>query len=840
MHWVPHAPAEVAERILARLWPDPVPQPRTGGTFPLTWFQAAGAERARAILTRWGGVLIADSVGLGKTYIALALVEEQLAGGGTVLVTMPASLRPMWRSVLGRLLRQGPGRPLHVLSHTELARGSYRADLAGRVDLVVVDEAHRFRNRHTRRLAALTELCAGARVVLLTATPVNNSTADLYPLLRLFAGDDAFAGLGVPSLRALLLEQGAEGGGGPELRRVLREMTVRRTRRMVAPELPPGGVAPRRGLAEPGPGETEPAAPAVRFPRSSPPRVVRYDDPRVPDLVRLIGGLELASYGTAADGDHGTPALLRLGLLKRLDSGAPALRRSLQRLAAILTHSAAALDRGLLLRPSGRGLLPEEADPLQLVMLDLVAEPMPPGPDVDRLRAAVRRDCLRVEQMARMVAQDDPKLDALRELLRRLTGDKVVVFTEYRDTAEALWRVLVRERAVGRVDGGGAWLGSRPAGRDAVLTRFAPHANGAKPPPERERVDLLIATDVLGEGLNLQDARHVVSYDLPWNPVRLIQRFGRVDRLGSPHEVVGAHLFLPAAGLEEMLRLSSTLRRKLGSIAATVGPDEALALARQLGGPPGRLSGGGAAGDAPDEDPLESLRIDWRRRRQREEVKLLRIDPPPVRPHRLIAACVAAPGPGGPEAVVLARIRGRATLLEVRPDGTAAEPGPQAVALLRAALAAPAPVAPCVGDHPARLRLALAATRHHADTLTATAGAPPPVRRAEPAAHLARRLRRAVADAGPTADPITVAAADRILQALGRPLPPRLGPPAHRLARHHPAGDLPGLVARAERLLASVPAAPHHQRRPPTGAHAVEAVLLACPPSAAFSRALPR
>ena len=108
----------------------------------------------------------------------------------------------------------------------------------------------------------------------------------------------------------------------------------------------------------------------------------------------------------------------------------------------------------------------------------------------------------------------DPKQAALIALLDRARDEKIVVFTEYRDTAEALWRALAARRRVGRVDGAGAWLGLRPSGRRLVVERFAPLANGSPPAPELERVDVLIATDVLAEGVNLQDARLVISYDL--------------------------------------------------------------------------------------------------------------------------------------------------------------------------------------------------------------------------------------------------------------------------------------------------------------------------------------
>ncbi|MGH7127602.1 MAG: C-terminal helicase domain-containing protein [Planctomycetaceae bacterium] len=156
---------------------------------------------------------------------------------------------------------------------------------------------------------------------------------------------------------------------------------------------------------------------------------------------------------------------------------------------------------------------------------------------------------------------------ALRALLFDQLGDeKVLVFTEFRETAVELWHAFVTAGGIGLIHGDAAFLGSLRAGRREVVQRFAPLANGSIPPPPREAVRVLIATDVLSEGLNLQDATHVVSYDLPWNPVRLMQRIGRIDRLGSRHATVYAHHFLPDAGLDAVLGLLERLRRKLAAI----------------------------------------------------------------------------------------------------------------------------------------------------------------------------------------------------------------------------------------------------------------------------------
>jgi len=148
------------------------------------------------------------------------------------------------------------------------------------------------------------------------------------------------------------------------------------------------------------------------------------------------------------------------------------------------------------------------------------------------------------------------------------------VFTESRSTARYLQRRLGRCFRVAAVWGEHGWLGATPAPRTEVLRVFAPAAQGAPAPPSALHADVLVATDLLSEGLNLQDAARVVHYDLPWTPARLAQRVGRIDRLGSPHAVVETATFLPPECLEQALDLEARLATKARS-AALAGAAEA-------------------------------------------------------------------------------------------------------------------------------------------------------------------------------------------------------------------------------------------------------------------------
>jgi hypothetical protein len=274
----------------------------------------------------------------------------------------------------------------------------------------------------------------------------------------------------------------------------------------------------------------------------------------------------------------GAAELIRLQLLKRLESSVAAFSMSVRRQLQIHRMLLDALETGQWIRPAAlRGLIADDGG-AQLTLHPLLTEPAPRG-RIAELRDSVcadRRlleDCLQALDATLRI--DDPKLARLVSLLRGVRP--IIVFTQYRDTAQYLWRRLHNRARVGLIHGSDARLGAQPAARSTVIECFAPRANRARQPPERLRLDVLIATDVLSEGLNLQDASAVVSYDIPWNPVTLIQRIGRIDRLGSPHESIAIYNFLPDRGLDAFLGLMRRVETKLHIIGRTVGIDAVLA-----------------------------------------------------------------------------------------------------------------------------------------------------------------------------------------------------------------------------------------------------------------------
>ena len=510
--------------------------------------QVDAARRCDAVLRRFGGVLLADGVGLGKTYVALGLATLERIRGGDAVAIVPAALRSEWT----RASRE-TGVPLALYTHTRLARGA--PALAKRVSLLLVDEAHAFRNPATRRYGTLADLAAGRRVALLTATPFNNSPADLAALIQLFAARDRFREFGVSDLPHALAESDHAGAA-----LALAAISVCRSRRLVLGRFPGLRTSlPERRLL-----------PSVEY-----------------DLDGVYGGAldamlaALAQVAeTAPDLDRGA-ALLHLALLRRLESSRAALVRSLRRHRDFLAEWAAAAAAGRrLTRRDFHTLFPRtEGDDTQLSLLPLLlgAPGAEPPAGVAERRAALDR-ALGIAEAA--APSGDPKLEALEALLAGdLAGRRTIVFTEYRDTALHVAAGLRRRFRVLAVTGSAAWAGRDRLSRREALDAFAPVSRGARPAPLLE-AEVLVATDVASEGMNLQDASAVVNYDLPWNPVRVMQRIGRIDRLGAlDREVALAHL-VPAGGFRQLTGVLGALRAKLGAGPRTLGiePDPLAAL----------------------------------------------------------------------------------------------------------------------------------------------------------------------------------------------------------------------------------------------------------------------
>jgi len=248
--------------------------------------------------------------------------------------------------------------------------------------------------------------------------------------------------------------------------------------------------------------------------------------------------------------------------LRRLASSLPAFRAALIRHEAYLGLAIRAATEGRALTPREfQRCFPRAAESdIQLVLFPLLLER--PASNGARLEDD-RRVLDRLRELLKRAPPTDPKADALDRLLTARPA-KTIVFTDAQPTARYLMQRF-RHRRVAAVFGHVGRFAAGDAARRDVLRTFAPRAQGAPLPPAALETDVLIATDLLSEGLNLQDAARVVHYDLPWSPARLAQRVGRIDRLGSSHSAISTVTFLPPAPLAGALAIEERLATKVGA-----------------------------------------------------------------------------------------------------------------------------------------------------------------------------------------------------------------------------------------------------------------------------------
>lgn len=581
--------------------------PEATAAVDLARFQEEGRTDAIRLLESRHGVLVADAVGLGKTYIGLSLLEHEIVHKRSkkriprALVICPAQLRELvWKPRLAEF-----GIPVvDILSQEEIGRENFDWRRYRDVDVVLVDESHNFRNPNTQRYQTLSKIIAGGRrkqVILMTATPVNNTLWDLYYQISLLArGDDRYyRTAGISNLRGYF--KGAV-HGGIELFDLLEETTVRRSR---------SDIRRRQESGEP----VIVGGREVRFPERRLERI-DYDldgtySGFYPQIMHAIEELNLVAYNLAAyeraqtkdtaiaqQRNQALIALMKMLYLKRLESSAAAFETSIERQARFQERFLAMLERGRLLDAAHyRQLLAVEADDERPRRAEEIIEDLPEvdatAYDMASISSRVRNDIANLTTLVQRVrevraeaesGEGDDKLRAVKQVLAgKLKGRKVLIFTSYHDTAayihrrlteDIAWRQTAGEPVIGLITGD-----TKADERQRIVEHFAPIANAPADVTGSERklsgpeIQVLISTDVLSEGQNLQDAGVVLNYDLHWNPVRLIQRAGRVDRIGSSFGEIFLYNVFPEDELEGLLGLVSRLTMRIAAIDRSVGLD---------------------------------------------------------------------------------------------------------------------------------------------------------------------------------------------------------------------------------------------------------------------------
>ena len=619
-------------------------------------FQKDGAISIINRLKSQGGCILADSVGLGKTWTALAVIKYFELQNENVLVLCPKKLRENWALYpVHNAQRNNPFTAdrfgYTLLSHTDLSRNTGMADgvdLANfnwsNFKLIVIDESHNFRNdrrpytndngelqhsRYSRLLEEVIKDGVRTKVLMLSATPVNTSLIDLRNQIYLMTErrDDAFReSLGISNIGQLLntaqrqfkqWETSARQGRrdkaklleslGAGFLRLQDAVSIARSRRQIktfyADEMERIGRFPDHD------------APDNRYPPTD-----RNGELSYQVLAGQIDRFTLAVYRPSdylvdearrqqladekktrnfnqADRENFLVAMMCTNFLKRLESSAHSLTLTLDRTIGKIDGLLEQIERyeKSMLTDNGAVIVqPEEDEDDEEFFINRARHPYHLRElDLSRWKEDLRRDreTLRAAhgRIAVVTPQRDGKLHEIRQAIRRKAehppfdqdgkpNRKLLVFTTFKDTAQYLYDNLCSlakelDLNLAMVSGDETRTTSGPNNFNAILTNFAPRARG-RTEAGTDEIDLLIATDCISEGQNLQDCDAVLNYDIHWNPVRLIQRFGRIDRMGSRSRSVRMLNYWPTRDMDAYLRLKSRVQARMALADMAASGDE--------------------------------------------------------------------------------------------------------------------------------------------------------------------------------------------------------------------------------------------------------------------------
>ena len=563
----------------------------------LAKFQEDAIARIWTRMKKYGGCIVADSVGLGKTWVAKKILEQiGYYERKNILVVCPAQLREMWRSELKKIDTKE-----NILSQEDLASENYldkaQRTLGGRLDnveLIVVDESHNFRNPLSNRwenffsLVNDNILSSGNKpyILFLTATPINNTPWDLYWQIMLLVLMDrsAFIKENIPDLFKFF----KEAKDNPSLLNdLLNEISIRRTRDYILENYPDAYI-----IVDLPNGETEKRK--ITFPKRVLENVNYKLDNAYKGMYKEISDtltvkLKMAYYRILEYRKEGVKTeeerlalgrmiaiggIFRTILLKRLESSVDSFRKSISNHIKFLEKLKQYLKDGKLLTKESYikymlrsydeledGDIREILDDFKLA--EYRCEDLFHDIDIDI-------DLLNniLEKVKKIKPADDSKLNVLKEKLLELSKDgQIILFTYYADTLNYIYEEIANDKRFSKLRieaiSSSGTTSKSPGQREEIIKKFF-----------EKNIDIILSTDVLSEGQNLQTAKYLINYDLHWNPTRMIQRAGRIDRIGSPYKEIYVYNFFPEDELEELLKLVQALQSKIIDIDDSVGLDQ--------------------------------------------------------------------------------------------------------------------------------------------------------------------------------------------------------------------------------------------------------------------------
>ncbi len=548
-------------------------------------YQNDAVLQAEKILNKYNGVFISDVVGLGKTYIC-ALLAQKLEG--KKLVICPPVLVDYWENTL---------RQFEVLAKVEslgkLDKILDNENLMNNVKYIFIDESHRFRNSNTESYNKLHQICYGKKVILISATPQNNYTTDIANQIYLF--QDKRQSNIIPNNRNLEgffqnLETSLKSinQDTPQYKKVvkknsnsirdnvLRHIMIRRTRYEISKYY-------KKDLIQQG----------IIFPKVENPNRIIYQfnleiEKVFDETISVIHELTYARYKSLSYlrnpprdlmsqivSQKNISGFMKSILVKRLESSFYAFKKTLNRF--IESHN-----KFLKMCYSGKVYISKKVDINDFIsndnddeLLALIEKEEVRSFEIsdfnDNLILDLKNDIEKFNTLLKMweSINEDPKINKfLFELDKNdnLKNNKIIVFTESKETADYLFKKINKKFPNKVIEYNGQSSNSQ---REKIESNFNPNYNYS----QRDDIQYLITTDVLAEGISLHRSNVIINYDLPWNPTKIMQRVGRINRVGTKYEKLYIYNFFPTTQSASHLTLEENIQRKLQSFHDTLGDD---------------------------------------------------------------------------------------------------------------------------------------------------------------------------------------------------------------------------------------------------------------------------
>ena len=557
-------------------------------------YQEQAVLSAKRTIEEYGGVFVSDVVGLGKTYIC-AMLANQLEGRHLVIappVLLDESNPGSWRNVFRDF-----NIPATFESLGKLDKLAERGTEG--FSNVFIDEAHRFRNEDNTTYETLASICRGKRVILVTATPYNNYPRDILSQVKLFQPGKKSTIPNLPNLEAFFyrLHKNLDGldrqddhelymetvkENAREIReRVLKYLMVRRTRSEIIRYF--GADLQKQGFKFPDVADPEPVLYQLNEQEeaifgdtikclTSTLTYARY----TPKLYLKKGLAQLERQSQANMG-----SLMKILLVKRLDSSIYAFRQSIDRFIKSYERFIGSLESGqiyLSKRYSDKifeMLENDDDEAIQQLIDEGEAEVYSASDFKPEFGAALQSDLdnlIRIREMWLGVKRDAKLITFMKKLKSDgiLRKNKLLIFTESKETAEYLHRELDKAYPGEVIMFAG---GSGSAVREKVIDNF-----DARVRVPKDDYRILVSTEVLAEGVNLHRSNVVINYDIPWNPTRMMQRVGRVNRVDTPFDMIYTYNFFPTTQSNDEIKLKEAAEAKISAFISLLGTDARLLL----------------------------------------------------------------------------------------------------------------------------------------------------------------------------------------------------------------------------------------------------------------------